>query len=181
MLAAGATTSALLVVAALLVLPAARHWAERREEVHANRERARRYEQLVASERALGARVAARRRELAALGVAEGVTPAVAASNIQSLLQSYVRASGATLDRVDVVGEAKVDDGGVAGIPVQLTAHGDIHGLVALLRQIEEGGKLLLVDELTISKGTVRDDGVEPLTFSLRLRAVWASPAEGAS
>lgn len=178
MLAAGAGAAVVIVVVALVAIPAARRWGERRDEVYANRERVRRYERLVASEHTLGTRLAQRRSELAALGVAEGVTPAVAASNVQSLLQNYVRASGATLDRVDVVGEAKVGDDGVAGIPVQLTAHGDIHGLVSLLRQIEEGGELLLVDELTISKGAIREDAVEPLSFTLRLRAVWAPPAE---
>ena len=81
-----------------------------------------------------------------------------------------------TLDRVDVVGEAKVSDDGLAGVPVQLAAHGDIHGLVALLQRIDGGDKLLLVDELTVARGLTRADSVDVLSFTLRLRGTWAAP-----
>lgn len=180
-LGGGAAAAAVLLVLGLGVLPSLRQWEARRDEIHGNRERIRRYESLVKGEAALQAEVARRRAGLAARGLVTGSTPAVAASNVQALLQEYARAAEVTLDRVDVVGEGKVGDDGLAAVPVQLTAHGDIHGLVALLDRIESGGRLLLVDELAVAAGVARPGGVETLSFTLRLRAVWGAPVGSAT
>lgn len=179
MLAGGAIAAGVVVFLALVLIPFARRWDDRREAIEANRDRVQRYAALLRGEKGLRLEVAARRRSPLAGRLLSGMTPAVAASNLQSLLQEYARSSGITPDRVDVVGEAKVSDEGLAGVPVQLTAHGDIHGLVALLQRIDGGEKLLLVDELTVARGVTRADSVDVLSFTLRLRGAWAAPAGG--
>ena len=178
MLLGGAVAAAATLVLGLVVLPWLRQWEVRRDAIRTAGQRVERYESLLARERVLRADVARRRGALRARGLVTGSTSAVAASNVQALLQEYARSASATLDRVDVVGDARVGDDGLATVPVQLTAHGDIHGLAGLLDRVERGGTLLLVDELTVGKGTTRPDGVEVLTFTVRLRAVWAAPVE---
>ena len=180
-LAGGALASVAIVVLALGVIPFARRWEERRATIRLAAERVQRFEALVLNEPRLAQEVEQRRR-LARMGpLVNGVTSAVAASNVQSLLQQYARESGVKLDRVDVVGEPKPSDDGLAAIPVQLAAQGDVHGLVALLGRVHGGDTLLLIDDITIGAGAMRGDSVQVLTFTLRLRGVWAPPLQGGS
>ena len=180
-LAAGAIASVAIVVFTLGVVPFARQWEERRASIAMAADRAQRFESLMREEPRLRQDVAQRRRLARTGPLFEGVTPPVAASNVQSLLQQYARESGVKLERVDVVGEPRPSDDGLAAIPVQLAAQGDIHGLVALLDRIQRGEKLLLVDDITIGAGATRPDSVQVLIFTLRMRGVWAPPVERGS
>ena len=180
-LAAGAIASVAIVVLALGILPFARRWEARRASIEVAAERVRRFEALVREEPRLAQQLEVRRRLARTGSLVDGVTPPVAASNVQSLLQQYARESGVKLDRVDVVGEPKPSDDGLATIPIQLAAQGDIHGLVALLGRVYSGDKLLLIDDIAIGAGATRGDSVQLLTFTLRLRGVWAPPLQGGS
>lgn len=180
-LAGGAIASAAIIVFALGVIPLARRWEERRDAIAVAAERVRRYEALVRDEPGLQREVARRWGSARTDPLFDGVTTAVAASNVQSLLQQYARASGVKLDRVDVVGEPSPAEDGLHAIPIQLAAQGDVHGLVALLERVHGGDKLLLIDDLVAGAGPTREDSVQVLSFTLRLRGVWAPPLRGGS
>lgn len=180
-LAGGAIASAAIVVLALGVLPFVRRWEERRASIDMAAEQVRRYETLVRDEPRLRQEVERGRKRARTGPLFGGVTTAVAASNVQSLLQQYARSSGVKLDRVDVVGEPTPSKDGLAAIPIQLAAQGDLHGLVALLERIHRGDKLLLIDDMVIGAGSTRADSVQVLTFTLRLRGVWAPALQGGS
>ena len=62
MLAGGAIAAGAIVLVALVLIPFARRWDDRREAIQANRDRVQRYAVLLQSEKALRAEVAARRR-----------------------------------------------------------------------------------------------------------------------
>ena len=104
-----------------------------------------------------------------------GATLAVAAWTLQSGIEQYAEQSGVTLDRVNVVGDTAEPDSGLAAIPMELSAQRDVHGLVALLYQLQHGQKLLVVDEITANESGTEEEEDPSLTWSIRLRAPYAS------
>jgi hypothetical protein len=132
---------------------------------------------LVQGEAATREGLAVRQKERVALRerLLTGATPALAASNLQGLLQGYADGSRVTLDRVDVVAEPGTPGGdSLPAIPVRLSGQGDIYGLSELLTRFQSGPKLLIVDELKVTGG---DQGYQPglLNFSVRLHGAYAA------
>lgn len=150
---AGIVAGALLVVFALL--PLWDRWSSREATYSASRDRYVRLQSLVASEgrlrRALGQQQQALRASVGLL--ATGSTAALAASNLQALVQRYAEESVVQLDRIYVAGEAKADSLGLVAIPVQVQGQGDIYGLVDFLFRLQHGEKLLVIDDMTITAG----------------------------
>ena len=177
MVIGGAAVAGLMLLTAFGVLPYYRRWSERSVTIAAAREQRDRLRTLVASEsafrQALDARRTARGTWVARL--VSGSTPALAASELQALVRRYAELSAVEVDRVNVVGEPTPIEGGLTAIPLQLTAQGDIHGLVQLLSLIQEGERLLVVDDLTVTAGAPRGDGVQVLTWSVRLRGPYTA------
>jgi hypothetical protein len=176
--------SALIMVGVWVVLPLAGRWEDREALISARQTQLAQLTALVRGDTAARRTLADRERNRAALRarLLTGGTPALAASNLQALLQGYADASRVTLDRVDLVAEP--DDsakGGLPAIPVQLAASGDIYGLADLLGRLQYGGKLLSIDELRVGTGEAEDEtGAEGssrlLTMSIRLHAVYGAP-----
>jgi hypothetical protein len=102
--------------------------------------------------------------------VLRGETPALAAAKLQELLRDYAEASRVDLEDVDVGGDPATDSTGLAAIPARLTADGDVHGLTELLWQIENGEKLLIVDELRVIWRSPPNNDTQHLSWTLRLR-----------
>jgi hypothetical protein len=152
-IAAGAAVSALALLVVLVVLPLRDRWLEREAEIAAKREQLARLRGLVTSERAIREALAAQRRNRGPLStrLLTGATPALAASELQLLIQRYANQSRVTLERVDVVGEPKPAEEGLPAIPVQLSGQGDIYGLVDLLYYLQHGEKLLVIDEIQVT------------------------------
>ena len=153
MVAAGAVVSALALLVVLVVLPLRDRWVEREAEIAAKREQLARLRGLVKSERAIRDALAAQRRNRGPLStrLLTGATPALAASELQLLIQRYANQSRVTLERVDVVGEPKPAEEGLPAIPVQLSGQGDIYGLIDLLYYLQHGEKLLVIDEIQVT------------------------------
>jgi type II secretory pathway component PulM len=108
-----------------------------------------------------------------------GATPALAGSNLQGLVQRYAAEAAVELDRVDAAVAPGLEKQGLVGIPILIQARGDIFGLSALLRRIEEGEKLLLVDEMTVNgnaEGVLSQGSGTPLALSwtVKLHGLYA-------
>lgn len=182
--AGGALLSALIMTGVWVVLPLARRWEDREALISARQAQLAQLVTLVRGDTAARRTLAVRERDRTALRarLLTGDTPALAASNLQALLQGYADASRVTLDRVDLVAEPEDSaKGGLPAIPVQLSASGDIYGLAALLGRLQYGGKLLSLDELRVGAGEPEDearaDGSSRLlTMSIRLHAVYGAP-----
>jgi general secretion pathway protein M len=170
----GAIVSAVLLVTVWLVVPFAQHWSARDAALTAARDRWTRLATLVGSTDRLKQTLDGTRRTTAADNeqLLAGATPALAASTLQSLVQRDAGESSVQLERVDAAGEPTADRPGLLAIPVQLSARGDVYGLVDFLARLEHGGPLLVVDELTVNA----DEGSDPrqaLTWSLRLHGLY--------
>jgi len=182
--AAGAAVSAAALFIVLLVLPYAHQWVTREAAIAASREQWTRLQSLVSGESRL-------RRALDTVRLAQqsvrgrllaGTTPAVAASNLQVLLQRYADESAVQLDRVDAVSEAEPSreggGGGLLAIPVRLQVHGDVYGLVDFLYRLQHGEKLLVTDELGINAGLGSTLGSQSLTWSVRLHGLYPAASQ---
>ncbi len=170
--------SALALATMFVVLPFARRWSEREAAIEATRDRLARTQALVAGEPSMRRALESRQRAAAGRGarLVTGATPALAASALQTMIGQYADRSGVTLDRVDVVGDAAADStagatSAIASIPIQLTVHGDIHGVVDLLYELQHGETLLVTDEITVTAGSTQPNGLQLLMLTLRLRA----------
>jgi hypothetical protein len=180
----GALLSGLILTSAWVVLPLARRWEDREALISARQAQLTQLTALVRGDTTARRTLAAREHDRAALRarLLTGGTPALAASNLQALLQGYADASRVTLDRVDLVAEPEDSArSGLPDIPVQLAASGDIYGLADLLGRLQYGGKLLSIDEFRISTGEAEDEAgaggpSRLLTMSIRLHAVYGAP-----
>lgn len=176
--AAGALVSTLALLAVWVVLPFVSRWQDREATIEAKQSQLAQLRALVGAEPATRQSLAARLRARTALRerLLTGATPALAASDLQALLQGYADESRVTLTRVDLVAQpGAAGDEGLPAIPVRLSAHSDIYGLAALLSRLQYGEKLLVIDELSVNAGAVAGDRPDLLTFSVRLHGAYSS------
>jgi type II secretory pathway component PulM len=176
--AAGALVSALAVLAGWVVLPFARHWQDRETAIAAKQAQLAQLRALVEGEVSTRQSLGARQHDRTVLRrqLLTGPTPALAASDLQSLLQGYADDSRVMLDQVDLVAEpGPTGKEGLPVIPVELSAQGDIYGLAEFLARLQYGGKLLVVDELRVNASEIRGGGPQVLTWSVRLHGATSS------
>ncbi|MEO7476289.1 MAG: type II secretion system protein GspM [Gemmatimonadales bacterium] len=177
-MAGGAIASVLLLVTTSIVLPAVRRWDDREAAIAARRTQLGQLERLMGGETATRQTLTARRRDRSArLGrLLTGATPALAASDLQALLQGYADASRVTLDRVDLAADpGEVREGGLPAIPASVSGSGDIYGLADWLARLQYGGKLLVIDELRVNASPIGGTGPQLLTWSVRLHGAYSS------
>lgn len=173
----GAIISVAILLATLVVLPFAARWGEREERIALRKGEVARLRSLIASEPAIRqtlARAESAHRVLRAQLV-RGATPALAASDLQAVVQSYAARNTVNVDRIDVVGQVATDTV-PAMLPARISAQGDLYGLVGFLGDLQHGGKLLVIDEFSVNAGAGRSDGTEPLNLSIGLRAPYLAP-----
>jgi type II secretory pathway component PulM len=175
--AGGAIISTLALLAVWVVLPFARRWQDREIAIAAQETRLMQLRMLVEGEAKAKQGLTLRQRARAAVRqrLLVGSTPALAASSLQALLQAYADTSRVTLDRVDLVAEPGVaGNQGLLPIPVRLSGQGDIYGLTDLLNRLQHGGKLLVMDELSVNAGGVAGSKPDLLVFSARLHGAYS-------
>jgi hypothetical protein len=108
-----------------------------------------------------------------------GGTPALAASELQSIIGRYAEQSSISVTRMNVVGEPAPLEPGLSAIPLQLTAESDVFGLADFLARLQHGEKLVAIEEITVTVGSPGRDGTHSFVWSLRLRAPYGeSPSK---
>lgn len=177
---AGAAVSAAALLVVFALLPVADRWSERQARYAASRDQLVRLQTLVASQTQLRRALEEQQRVLGvSVGLlATGSTPALAASNLQALVQRYAEESVVQLDRIFVAGEARPDSQGLMAIPVQLQGQGDIYGLVDFLFRLQHGEKLLVIDDMSVTAGLPHTDRREYVTWSITMHGLYATPGK---
>jgi type II secretory pathway component PulM len=173
--AGGATASLLILLLVYGILPFARRWSEREASIEAKAALVTRLQSLVSSEAELEDAVAqledSRYQRIRRL--LTGSTPALAASTLQTLMRSYAERSRVRLERVYVDREFEVAENGLTPVGMQMVVRGDVFGLVDFLFYLQNGEKLLVIDELRINAGAVRRDE-QLMSWNVRLHGVYA-------
>lgn len=173
---AAIAAAALLVVFALL--PLQEWWSSRESSYSASYDRWVRLQTLVASQARLRRALEEQQRaQQVSVGLlATGSTPALAASNLQALVQRYAEESSVQLDRIFVAGQSKADSQGLMTVPVQVQGQGDIYGLVDFLFRLQHGEKLLVIDDMTITAGLPHTGRRDFMTWSMTMHGLYAAP-----
>jgi len=175
--AAGALVSTLALLTVWVILPFARRWQDREAAIAAQESRLMQLRMLVVREAQIKQSLAFRQQARSAVRqrLLIGSTPALAASSLQALLQAYADTSRVSLDRVDLVAEPDTaEEQHLLPIPVRLSGQGDIYGLTGLLDRLQHGGKLLVMDELSVNAGGVAGFKPDLLVFSVRLHGAYS-------
>ena len=109
-----------------------------------------------------------------------GSTPALAASTLQTLLRGYAERSRVRLERVNADREFEPGEDGLTPIGMDLTVRGDVYGLVDFLFYLQNGEKLLVIDDLSINAAGPRrrSDEQQLMSWTVRLHGLHA-PEEG--
>ena len=178
---AGAGVAAALLLLTGVALPLARRWIARETVYVTTRDQWARLAGLAAGVEQLSS---ARDTQRVAQGpeaarLVTGATPALAASDLQGLLQRFAEEHGVQLDRVDVAAQPRTDRGGLLAIPAQLQGQSDIAGLVDFLFRIQVSQVLLVTDELVVTAATDGRDGRQTLIWTVRLHGLYRSPQPG--
>jgi hypothetical protein len=177
MIAAGALVSVIALLGVWVILPFARRWQDREAAIAAEQVRLGQLGNLVNGQAAIKERLDSLehgRRQLRKR-LLTGSTPALAASNLQTLLQSYADSSRVSLDRIDPVADPGATSAhGLPTIPVRLSGQGDIYGLAALLKRLQLGEKLLAIDEVSLTVVNAGRPGADLLAFSVRLHGAYS-------
>lgn len=174
----GAAISAAALLLVFAVLPVLGWWTSREDSYAASRDRWVRLQTLVASHPRLRTALEEqqRRQQTSVALLATGPTPALAASNLQALVQRYAEESAVQLDRIFVAGQAKSDSEGLTTVPVQLQGQSDIYGLVDFLSRLQHGEKLLVIDDMSITAGLPHTGRRDFITWSMTMHGLYASP-----
>jgi len=173
-IASGGGVSLLALLAVLVVLPQARQWQDREEQIAVRGEQLARLEALIAREETVRQRLVELQQARASAGrlLLAGETAAVAGSSLQLLLNRYAEESRVVLDRVDAVRSAGGEEG-ITEIPARVTVRGDIYGLVDLLFYVQHGEKLLVIDDLRVSETRGGRGSESLLTVSMSLHGYY--------
>ncbi|HEX2217461.1 MAG TPA: hypothetical protein VHG35_01560, partial [Gemmatimonadales bacterium] len=75
--------------------------------------------------------------------------------------------------RVDVAGATRAVGPGLVSVPVVLQGRGDIYGVVDFLRHIQQGPRLLAIDEISVNTRSSYLDEDRLLTWSLRAHGLY--------
>jgi hypothetical protein len=168
--AAGTAVSLVAVLVVLVVLPGVGRWRDREAQIVLRAEQLARLQALIEREAMIRERRGSLEQARAVAGrrLLEGETAAVAASNLQVLLNRYATESRLVLDRVDAV-TRRQGGHGIVEIPARIAARGDVFGLVDLLFYLQHGEKLLVIDDLRVDNARGAVSGDQLLTMSVSL------------
>lgn len=176
----GAAICATVLIVTFVVVPLANRWMAREASYAVAADQWQHDQALLAHQGDLRRALDAHRQAQQALStlLLTGATPALAASDLQILLQRYAQESMAQLDRVDVTGEPKPDQSGLLAIPVLVQGQGDIYGLVDFLSRIEGGTRLLVIDEMTLSAAIDGAGNPNVIAWSVQAHGLYAELAQ---
>ena len=179
MVVGGGVISAVAIFTTFVGLPVMQRWSERESMIAVRSDQLARMQGVLATEASVRESLDVLHAEQARVApmLLEGGTAAVAASNLQLLLNEYVSEAGLDLQRVEAVGDAE-ELGTLRPIPARLTVRGDIRGLVYLLARLHESEPFLAVDELRVNASVPRPGEPELITAVLGLHGYADAPEE---
>lgn len=169
----------LVVLAAWLAIPAVRRWQDREALIAARRDELARVRGLVQSRAALDAAARARGGALRMWPrrPVHAATGALAAGELQSVLQRWAEESRLTIEQLDVTGDIDSTAAPLPAVPATLVALGDVHGVADLLARVHGGAHLVEVRELTVQVNPAlkATGGGELLQLTLVVRAPFST------
>lgn len=165
----GVAISAISLFVAFAVLPFVRHWSAREQLIAGQSDRLERTRQLIRNEPLMRRKLEAQRLSADATSqrLLSARTPALAASALQSVLQSFADQSQMTVSQLDVTGPPDSTSSFIA-IPAVISAIGEIESVTHMLSLIQHGPLLLHLHEMTIRPNPALKGDLLQMTVTLR-------------
>ncbi len=165
----GMAVVALSLLVTYGVLPAVTRWRDRERQLDRVRSQVSYLKGMQQSASALESAASSAEVLLAsgARRVIHARSSALGASALQTLLQGAADASGLVVDRVDV-GPDLTSEG---DLTATISAYGDIHGLAALLAELERAPRITAVERLTVQINSALRGAPDVLRVTLGVRA----------
>ncbi|MBW2284060.1 MAG: hypothetical protein JRF65_05600 [Deltaproteobacteria bacterium] len=122
------------------------------EEIVIKEKQLKKYRKIAKSGKLLAERIKANEKVLKKLqaGLLSGTTPALAAVDIQNILNDIAVKSGIEIRKVRVLKPEEMDDAEYIGIPVQFTLSSTVRQLKGILYGIDNASRYLSVKKITI-------------------------------
>ena len=170
------TTALAVLASAVLVvygiLPYARRWSAREDLIAMRAEQVARLRWLAANEASLQNATATRLARTTGVErprLLSGRSPALAASALQTVVQSYADEAGITVRELNVAGAPDSAAAGIESIPATVSAIGDIWSVADFVSRLQNGATLIDIREIGVSPNPALRG--ELLQLSLVLRA----------
>lgn len=105
--------------------------------------------------------------------VVHATSEPLASSALQSLLQDAAEGAGMAVNRVEVNANTDSAAAGssVAQLDGSLSAYGDIHGVAALLRTLEAGPRVVVVERVSVQQNSALRGAPDVLQVTIGVRA----------
>ncbi len=122
------------------------------EEIVIKEKQLKKYRKIAKSGKLLAERIKANEKVMKKLqaGLLSGTTPALAAVDIQNILNDIAVKSGIEIRKVRVLKPEEMDDAEYIGIPVQFTLSSTVRQLKGILYGIDNASRYLSVKKITI-------------------------------
>jgi hypothetical protein len=153
------------------ILPFARRWSAREDLIATRAEQVARLRWLAEHEPELRRAAAQRLTRVGSVDrprLLAGKSPALAASALQTLVQSYADESGVTVRELNVAGAPDSTSSGDEAIPATVSAIGDIYGVSGFVSKLQHGTTLIDIREIGVSPNPALKGELLQLTLVLR-------------
>lgn len=153
------------------ILPFARRWSAREDLIATRAEQVARLRWLAEHEPELRRAAAQRLTRVGSVDrprLLAGKSPALAASALQTLVQSYADESGVTVRELNVAGGPDSTSSGGEAIPATVSAIGDIYGVSGFVSKLQHGATLIDIREIGVSPNPALKGELLQLTLVLR-------------
>lgn len=161
-----------LLLAAVLVtrgvIPAWKHWSAREQAIDVARDRVARLRALSRDQGQLIAVAQSSQNMPNGAGTFRGRTPALVASNVQSLLQDFARMSRVSISRLEVLGFADSTASPDSGVRASVSATTDVYGLADFLTRLQASRVVLAVDEVSVTPNPVLRGNLLQVALTVR-------------
>ncbi|WP_435103493.1 type II secretion system protein GspM [Arhodomonas sp. AD133] len=168
-LAVGLLVAVLLGLALLIVQPLIGAYTGYRAEIADQRFRLERFKKVVASLPSLEKEVSVLRQRVDDSGLfLSRETPDLAAAELQQLLEKVIGEHGGSINSVQVMGPS--EDENFTRIRVRADIRADSGTLAAVLRSLETGRPVVMIDDVTISPEQSRRRSEQRFSGELKVR-----------
>ena len=170
--AVGGAIATLALVARFAILPFAARWNAREDMIASTAETLGRMKALVGKETSLRSSLKTRESSMTGRRLVSGRTTALAGSVLQAAIQGYADRSKVTINRLDLAGPPDSSATNLPGIPVTVSAVGDVYGLSEFLSHLQYDSPVIQVSQLTVVSNSSLRGGLLQMTFQLHAPAV---------
>ena len=164
-------------IAALLVrfaiLPYADRWNAREDVIASSADRIARMRALISDDARLRANLNAAENAPRSRQLVSGRTTALAGSALQAAIQNVADRTKVSINRLDLAGTPDSSSiGSLPGLPVTISAVGDVYGLSDFLSQLQYGNPVVQVKQMTVVSNSSLRGGLLQITLQLSAPAV---------